>query len=303
MAELRRLPHETSAHNEPRRPAEEHLQVIERLRGGAAARLGYEDVRALLAKLVKRAAPAYWVHTPPRVLTVHRSRPLGRDEDWRQFTERDLGPPPPDCVRNYARCNCPGQSRLYCSLEENIALAEMQAARDQIHLLTTYLLDRKIKLLPIGELDFFRRTGGLTYLGDSASKIARLYAGMVDEPDVAFIDAFFADEFMRHASTDAVYFLTSALADILLSDAETEPAPEALFYPSVVFRGGVNFAITPEACATRVNLIPEATKIVRITEVLGYGMYRYDTLAQLEICEPERLVWKETGGSAHHAMP
>lgn len=298
MAELRHL-HAAPTHNEPRRPAEEHLQVIERLRGGAAARLGYDDVRALLAELVQRAAPAYWVHTPPRVLTVHRSRPLGSDEDWWQFSERDLGPPPHDKVRNYARCNRPGQSRLYCSLEENIALAEMQAARGQIHLLTTYLLDRKIKLLPIGELDFFRRTGGLMYLGDGASKIARLYGSIVDEPDVAFIDAFFADEFMRHASTDAVYFLTSALADILLSDADTVPAPEALFYPSVVFRGGVNFAITPDACATRVNLIPDQTKIVRITEVLGYGMYRYDTLAWLETCEPERLVWKESTGVAH----
>lgn len=283
----------------PNRPAEEHLQLIERLRGGAAARLGYDEVRECLGALVRRAAPAYWVHTPPRVLTVHRSRPLGSHEHWRSFTARDLGPPPPDKVRNYARCNRPGQSRLYCSLEENIALAEMQAARDQIHLLTTYLLDRRIRLLPIGELDFFRRTGGLTYLGDSASKIARQYADMVDEPDVAFIDAFFADEFMRHAATDAVYFLTSALADILLEESDANPPPEALFYPSVVFRGGVNFSIRPEAYASRVNLIAEETKVVRITEVLGYGMYRYETIAWLESCDEEGLAWSELPCTAH----
>lgn len=274
------------------RPAEAHLQLIERLRGGAAARLGYDEVRACLADLIKHATPAYWVHTPPRTLTVHRSRPLDYAEDWHNFTLRDLGPPPPDKVRKYARCNRPGQSRLYCSMEENIALAEMQAARDQIHLLTTYLLDKKINLLPIGELDFFRRTGGLTYLGDSAWRIARQYESIVNAPDVAFIDAFFADEFMRHASTDAVYFLTSALADILLAETETSPAPDALFYPSVVFRGGVNFAITPEAYATRVSLLAEETKIVRISEVLGYGLYRYETLATLESGDEQGLVWK-----------
>lgn len=277
----------------PRTPAEEHLQLIERLRGGAAARLGYEEVRPHLVELVKRAAPAYWVHSPPRVLTVHRSRPLQQAENWQEFTARDLGPPPPEKVKSYARCNRPGQSLLYCSLEENIALAEMRAARGQVHLLTKYVLDRKIRLLPIGELDFFRRTGGLTYLGDSHSRIGRLYEGMVDEEDVAFIDAFFADEFMREASTDAVYFLTSALADILLSPEESSPPPEALFYPSVVFRGGVNFAITPQAYEKRVNLLAHDTKIVRITEVLGYGLYRYEVLASLESCDKERLSWKQ----------
>lgn len=131
--------------------------------------------------LIKRAAPAYRVHSSPRVLTVHRSRPLQQAEDWHVFTLRDLGPPPPEKVTEYARCNCPGQSLLYCSLEENIALAEMQAARGQTHLITTYLLDKKISLLPIGEQDFFRRTGGLTYLGDGDSSIARQYEEMVDD--------------------------------------------------------------------------------------------------------------------------
>jgi hypothetical protein len=275
-----------------RQPAEDHLQLIERLRGGAAARIGYAQLRALLLELVERAAPAYWVHTPPRVLTVHRSRPLEQAEDWREFTQRDLGPPPPDKVKQYARCNRPGQSLLYCSLQENIALAEMQAARDQMHLLTTYLLDKKIRLLPIGELDFFRRTSGLTYLGDGAAKGARHYEGIVNEEEVAFIDAFFADEFMRHASTDAVYFLTSALADILFSETADWSPPDALFYPSVVFRGGVNFAIAPQAYASRVSLLPEETKIVRITEVLGYGLYRYETIARLESCEQDGLKWK-----------
>ena len=300
MAEPQRhVQHTANLFHDTRRPAEEHLQVIERLRGGAAARLGYDDVRALLVELIRHATPAYFIHTAPRVLRVHRSRPLEQGEDWNKFTKRDLGPPPPEKVKCYARCNRPGQSRLYCSLEENIALAEMQAARDEVHLLTTYLLDRKINLLPIGELDFFRRTGGLTYLGDNAWKFTRQYQNMKDTPDIAFIDAFFADEFMRPASTDAVYFLTSALADILLLESEAGPAPDALFYPSVVFRGGVNFAITPEACETRVNLIPEETKIVRISEVLGYGLYRYETIARLESCDDKGLVWREPGEATH----
>jgi hypothetical protein len=90
-----------------------------------------------------------------------------------------------------------------------------------------------------------------------------------------------------------VYFLTSALADILFSASPSWAPPEALFYPSVVFRGGVNFAIAPQAYASRVSLMAEKTKIVRITDVLGYGLYRYETLARLESCEQDALEWKE----------
>jgi hypothetical protein len=276
--------------------AEDYLQQIERLRGGTAARLGPDPIRPLLTELIRHARAAYWIYSLPRVVKVHRSRPILPGDDWRGFTARDLGPPPPDKVTEYARCNRPGQSLLYCSLEENIALAEMQAAQGQEHLITTYLLDRKMRLLPIGELDFFRRTGGLTYFGSGSSKVARHYAGMVQDIDVTLIDAFLADEFMRYAETDAVYFLTSAVADILFAEAESNgwAAPDALFYPSVVFRSGVNFAITAGAFASKVSLITEETKIVRITEVLGYGLYRYDTLARLASCEPGGLTWAES---------
>jgi hypothetical protein len=293
MAERQHSTAHTTA-TQPAQLVEDHLHLIERLRGGTTARLGADAIRPLLAELIGRAGPAYWTYSLPRIVKVHRSRPLEPGDDWRRFTQRDLGPPPPDKVTEYARCNHPGQSLLYCSLEENIALAEMQAARGQTHLITTYLLDRNMRLRPIGELDFFRRTGGLTYFGDSTSKVARHYAGMVQDINVTLIDAFLADEFMRYAQTDAVYFLTSTAADILFADIEGNawPAPDALFYPSVVFRSGVNFAIAPHAYASKVSLIAEETKIVRITEVLGYGLYRYDTLALLESRE-EQLSWKD----------
>jgi len=292
MAEPRR--HITDAAAEPRQLVEEHLQLIERLRGGTTARLGADAIRPLLAELIRRAGPAYWTYSLPRIVKVHRSRPLESGDDWHRFTERDLGPPPPDKVMEYARCNRPSQSLLYCSLEENIALAEMQAARGQTHLITTYLLDSTMRLRPIGELDFFRRTGGLTYFGDSTSIVARHYADMVQDINVMLIDAFLADEFMRYAETDAVYFLTSTVADILFAEAKGHvgSAPDALFYPSVVFRSGVNFAIAPHAYAEKVSLVTEETKIVRITEVLGYGLYRYDTLALLETGEGQ-LSWKD----------
>lgn len=103
---------------------------------------------------------------------------------------------------------------------------------------------------------------------------------------------------MRQASSDAVYFLTSAIAHVLFKEAELGQAPDALFYPSVVFRGGVNFAITPQAAATRVSLVLGKVKIVRITEVLGYGLYRYDVLATLASCEEEHLAWMPARGIA-----
>ncbi len=288
-----RVAGDTRAH-EPWQLGEEHLHLIERLRGGTAARLGVDAIRPMLADLIRLAGPAYWTYSLPRVVKVYRSRPIEAGDDWRQFTPRDLGPPPPDKVTDYARCNRPGQSLLYCSLEENIALAEMQAARGQVHLITTYLLDRKIKLLPIGELDFFRRTGGLTYFGDSTSKVARHYANMVQDINVTLLDAFLADEFMRYAETDAVYFLTSTVADILFNESDRDgwSAPDALFYPSVVFRSGVNFAIAPQSYARKVTLLAEEAKIVRIADVLGYGLYRYETLATLASCEQDTLDWK-----------
>jgi hypothetical protein len=274
-------------------PAEERLHQIERLRGGIAARLGPARIRPMLAELIRDAGAAYWVYGLPQVVKVHRSRPMLAGDDWRRFTLRDLGPPPPEKVTEYARCNAPGETLLYCSLEENIALAEMRAAHGQVHLVTTYLLEKDLRLMPIGELDFFRRTGGLTYFGGGNSTVARHYAGMLKDINVTLIDAFLADEFMRYAETDAVYFLTSAAAGILFNEAQRNAAtPDALFYPSVVFRSGVNFAITPEAYASKVKLVVEETKMVRITEVLGYGLYRYEVLANLESVDQDGILWK-----------
>jgi hypothetical protein len=50
---------------------------------------------------------------------------------------------------------------------------------------------------------------------------------------------------------------------------------DIIFYPSVAFRGGLNFAVLPGAWKSKTKLVSEETRIIEITDVLGYGIYKY----------------------------
>jgi hypothetical protein len=105
-----------------------------------------------------------------------------------------------------------------------------------------------------------------------------------------------ADEFIKQATTQTDYKITSALSDVLLNGDLNPCTPiDALIYPSVAFREGMNFAVLPESYKSKMKLVEEETKIIRITDVLGYGIFDYRSLASLKSVSTEgRLEWERS---------
>ncbi|MBA3755095.1 MAG: hypothetical protein H0X02_02185 [Nitrosomonas sp.] len=103
------------------------------------------------------------------------------------------------------------------------------------------------------------------------------------------IDAFLADEFIKPAITDADYKITSAFSNIILNESEESDQIDAIIYPSVVFRGGLNFAIKPKSLKNKIKLIN--AEIIEITDVIGYGIFDYRPLGKLKSVNHGLLEW------------
>lgn len=271
---------------------DEVLSIIEQLRGGAKSHLSYGQIRALMSEWAKR--DVYQTYSIPEELSVHRARRL-ENKKWFEFAD-DLGPPTSEKALTYGRCHQPKHPLCYCSLYEDTALAEVNAELGEHYVISTFTMPKDIVLIPVGELDYFRRTGR-TYIGHETPQSAKPYDEARGEEDwavTALIDAFLADEFIKPATTQTDYKITSALSDVLLNGDLNPGTPiDALIYPSVAFREGMNFAVLPEPYKSKMKLVEAETKIIEITDVLGYGIFDYRTLASLNSVSSEgRLEWE-----------
>lgn len=271
---------------------EEALNIIKELRDRTRLHLEFKEVRSRVAVLAKNGL--YQTYSLPKELPIHRARLLeDPDKDKECFTLKDLGPPKPEETHDYGRCNQPNRPVCYCSLYEDIALAEVKAELGKQYVISTFNLAKETVLFPIGEFDLFRRTGE-TYLGQENPISANPYEK--DECDgnewliLAVIDAFLAYEFITQTDDLKV---TSAFTDVLLSgDLEPKSPIEAILYPSVAFRGGLNFAILPDAFDSRMKLVEAETKIIEITEAPGFEIYDYQVMATLKSYNSEgSLLW------------
>ena len=206
----------------------------------------------------------------------------------------DLGSPSVDKTEGYGRCNIPNEPMCYCALYEETALAELDAQLGDEFSITTYGLHENLIVSPVGEIDYFRRTGK-THLGSEIEGTSDHYRDMqkgTNWDGISLLDAFLAEEFIERARSQADYRITSAFCDILRKVYASERRLDAIMYPSVAFRAGVNFAVTPEAEKAKLDLLPSKTKLIRIIDVLGYGMYRYDVCFTLGgVAEDGSLDW------------
>lgn len=261
-------------------------EIIERLRGGATSRLSYDQIRRFISVLARHGM--YQTYKIPNDLSIQRARWI-KDKKW-FVSEEDLGPPPPEATIDYGRCHHPKRPLCYCSLNGDTALAEITAELGEHYVISTYIMPKGTVIVPVGELDYVRRTGQ-TYIGHGNPDAANPYLDALETEDgiaPALIDAFLADEFSKPATTWTDYKITSAFSDVLLNgDLKPHSQIDAIIYPSVRFREGENFAILPEVHRTRMSLDKNDTKIIKITDVLGYGIFGHRQLATLKSISAE----------------
>ena len=159
----------------------ETLNMIEQLRGGAKSRLSYDQIRALMCKWAKSGV--YQTYSIPVELSIHRARRL-ENKKWFDFAD-DLGPPTPEKTINYGRCHQPNHPVCYCSLYIDTALAEVNAELGEDYAISTFTMPTDIHLIPVGELDYFCRTGR-TYIGHETPQSAKPYEEALRENDGCF---------------------------------------------------------------------------------------------------------------------
>ena len=263
------------------------LATIEQLRGGAKDRLSFNNIRLILGTLISRSNQlnVYQSYSIPENHSIVRARHLEKAGEWFESIA-DLGPPQPEKTLQYGRCHRPGRSVAYCSLYEGTALTEIRAGLGSQYVISTFSMPAGSILLPVGELDYFRRTEQ-TYLGEAHERSKANHKEILDRDDwalIALFDAFLAEEFITPAETQVDYKVTSAMADVLFHGGLPFPEPiDAIIYPSVAFRAGTNFAIQSASFqSSKVRLVESETKIIEVTKALGYGIYDYKVLSRLK---------------------
>lgn len=288
------------------------MQVIEQLRGGGRIRLSIDEIDGYIGALMRSAGPIYQTYSLPKEFTVHRTIRLNAAKDTMPpkgdqgphplpKTKEDLGPPPSQRTR-IGRCHLPGSPVCYCSLYEDTALAELNAQAGEFFSISTFRFLTDILVMPIGEFDYYRRTGQ-TRLGHAIPESINAYKKLEQDishqklTHIRVIDAFIAEEFIRRAAIDTDYKITSTFSKILFDEFPSKI--DALVYPSVAFREGLNFAFSVPAHHSKMKLIEGETKIVKITDALGFGIYNYQPTHALERVNPDgSLKWRQEADSS-----
>ena len=266
--------------------------VIALLRGGAATYLPSERVRAYVSALAKTYGVYQTYSSLPKSLPLIRARKW-QNKEWPRV-KADLAYPKEPPL--YGRCNRPKCPMLYCSLYEDAALAEIDAQAGDLFAISTFLLPTNFHFAPIGELDYFRRTGN-TYIGEMTAEVSKCFEDAKGDKDweiSALLDAFLAEEFAKDATSQSDYKVTSAFSDILLNDLNPNTPLDGIVYPSVKFRNGLNFAICPQAYESKLKLIEAETHIVEIRKVVGFGLFNLRGVVTLKAIAPSgELLWSD----------
>ena len=276
--------------------------LIEGLRGGLKFHFGFEDIRvhvqAMMRACCENCYGSYAIPTPFSFVRARR-----HDDPEALFQEMlDLGAPRPQEVKKFGRCNVPNQPILYCSLYPETALSELDAQREEVFTLSAYgvRLGQQVYACHVGEIDYYRRTYE-TYFGRNNQGNTRRLQDMEKNEQwdsQCLLDAFLAEEFISPAKSQADYRVTSAFCDILWKNKRNDL--DAIMYPSVAFREGRNFALQTEAVAKKLELLSmeskhemgDVTKVVRVVDVLGYGIYRLKEIARLRSVDQNKLKWE-----------
>jgi hypothetical protein len=268
--------------------ADNALQIVEGLRGGGKYRYPWGLIRDHVEKLALRCQ-AYSIYQF-QVDKVWRARKQNAENCFASIDE--LGPP--EKVDQYGRCHTPASPVFYCAGRSDVALAELDAELEQHYALSCFEIEDPLVAIAIGEFDYFWRTGEC-YFRRLMSRDIEDYKKLNEREDahvLRAIDAFFADEFLKPACAARDYRLTSAIADVLFN-WKCQHEIDALVYPSVAFREGLNFAITPRAFKEKLKLLKNETHVRKINDVCGFGIYgSYERFRLTSVSAAGSLSWQ-----------
>jgi RES domain-containing protein len=205
---------------------------------------------------------------------------------------------PPDAIAKRGRANDDGQSLLYASTTLETAMEEIRHQRPDLTAFNTVEFTLKPQqsahFVVIGEIDHMRRFGRTVLeIEESAESISKVLSAL--RPDVLraaqLSDAFFADEFSKPDTGDrGQYAVTHRIAAEFLGD----PRIDAVMYPSVAHRGGLNASIRPTSFVAKFQA--RKFQALAIAAILGTASPPYRSMLR----PPPFLNQVRSIGSSHH---
>jgi hypothetical protein len=224
---------------------------------------------------------------------MFRSRAIERGTDFEHV--KQMGYPPAHRVKTFGRCNMPGQSILYAASNQETSFLEIDFSDEKpCALIVQFKLkpNEKLRLLPIGELDHYRRHRRPRVNAPGAADNLQALLDPLEHYDRVtreFVDAYLADYLSRvpdEKNERNLYEVTAGIANAMLSQSDVD----GLIFPSVRHHGGLNYAIKPEAFDSK--FIVE--KYVLTTELYnhGYGLFEYFAYAEgAQLNDAGQFVW------------
>lgn len=178
---------------------------------------------------------------------------------------------PKDGSRSFGRANLPQKPVLYGSRSKKTALDEISAdVGDYVQIIEIRVIPGHfIHCILLGELSALSNAGG-SIIGSQTSD-TMVSKAWKERPQheveaAIYVDAFLAEQFARVARRPSEYRMTAVFAEILFDQQR-----DAVIYPSVESRGGLNLAMKAESFDRSVEVL--RSTVYRIDKFHGLGMY------------------------------
>jgi len=268
------------------------IQFIEELNGGGERRLWWQDIRERLDHMTEGCL-LIGGDILDEMVWVRGRQFYGNSyySNCKDLTLRD-----PKEIKNYGRCNKPGQPILYASNNLETIYSELGLqVGDRVEVITIHKKEGvKFSYLSVGEVDNVRRYGRSLLGGDGITKEVKDHWNSVSDIErlrLNLTDAFVADRFRQFAKYPHEYKITSAYSDIIFSRKV-----DGFAYPSVGHLGGWNIAITEDAFLN--NFEVQSAELFEIHDVSGYGIFGTISFGKSENIDQDsgEITWQKSVG-------
>ncbi len=258
-----------------------YVDSVERLRGGAIARVTWDQIYKTLDDLSEGLPLAMKQFATTD--KIGRGRILDSAEKFETITE--LSYPPKEKCKTFGRCNSPSNPIFYGGVGTELIFSEIGAKiGDYVGLLHVSPV-RELLCVRLGALDLWRRTSGEFPMGEDLKNWIKEVHKDPNNIVMFILDAFFRDYFSRPGSCDT-YKLTSAITSVILNARQDI---SGLIYDSVDHTAGACCALKPEVADHLLR--PTEVQIVKVTSYLGYGIYDFEQIAFADTFDGKRILW------------
>lgn len=188
---------------------------------------------------------------------------------------KELSYPPPQ-VTGVGRLNNANEPVFYGAIRKETALAEIELEEGDYVQLAGFKFSENtnINLAMVGQFWYVFKTGRLA-LGEDPEGSVNNYLNSLS-PERAYktlyIDRFLAELLSDRNSSDKNYLHTRVLTKIIFERTNAE----AVFYPSVKDKEGMNIAIKP--LILDMYFENSSCGVLKINNKLRYGMYDYESI-------------------------